>query len=360
MEKDKHFRSMTIVFFTKYSRKGASSRVRSLQYIPLYEQKGYICKVKNLFNNEYLSRLYSKRSVTFLILKAYIKRILQLLFIRRSNIIIIEKELFPYLPSLAEWLLFKLGFKYYVDYDDAIFHNYDKSKSTLIRFFLKNKIDRVMKFSFYVIAGNKYLAERAYKAKANKIIVIPTVVDTEKYILKAYCSELKNAIVIGWIGTPITSKYLKPLVPVFKELAKNYQIKLRLIGTKTGIGIKGIEEIVEWSEVKEVALINSFDIGIMPLDDVEWEKGKCGYKLIQYMACGLPVIASPVGVNSELITEDENGFLATCHTEWKEKLIKLISSSDLRQNMGRKGRKLVEEKYSLSIQFNNWLHIIKQ
>src|SRR5205807_9216886 len=98
---------MTIVFFTKYSRKGASSRVKSFQYIPLYEHEGYNCMVKNLFDDEYLSRLYSKRSVSFLILKSYIKRIVQLLSIKRSNIIIIEKELFPYLPPIAEWLILK-------------------------------------------------------------------------------------------------------------------------------------------------------------------------------------------------------------------------------------------------------------
>ena len=283
---------------------------------------------------------------------AYLKRLISLYKIFTSDVVIIEKELFPYLPAFAEWLLARIKVKYFVDYDDAIFHNYDLSSNKLIRFFLKNKIDKVMYYAYHVIAGNEYLAERAQKAGAKRISIIPTAVDLERYSLK----EINNGspVVIGWIGTPFTSKYLSVIKDALKHISANHAIKLKLVGLKKGVGLDEIEELYDWSEENEADLIKSFDIGIMPLIDSEWERGKCGYKLIQYMSCGIPVVGSPVGVNKEIIREGINGFKPSNIEEWEKALLKMILNPELRYKMGNMGRKLVEEKYSLRTGYAMW------
>src|SRR4051794_7337773 len=343
---------MKILFFTKYTRKGASSRLRSFQYIPLYSKQGHTCIVQSLFDDNYLDRIYNKRSTHCIAIIAYLKRFVSLYKVFSCDVVIVEKELFPYLPPFVEWIFAQIKVKYFVDYDDAIFHNYDLSSNGIIRFFLKNKIDRVMHYAYYVIAGNEYLAERARRAGANRISIIPTVVDIKKYSLKEINN--RNPVVIGWIGTPFTSKYLASIKEVLTSISRNYAIKLKLIGLKEGIGLNEIEELCDWSETTEVDLIKSFDIGIMPLRDSEWERGKCGYKLIQYMSCGIPVVGSPVGVNQEIISEGFNGFKPSNVEEWKKALLQLILSPELRYKMGRMGRKLVEEKYSLTTGYAMW------
>lgn len=344
---------MKILVLTKYSRKGASSRLRTLQYLPHLEKKGFEFTVQNLFDDTYLEALYSggKRSVMN-IMNCYARRLATLFTINNYDLIWIEKELFPYLPISIERLLPKLGYKYLVDYDDAIFHNYDLSDNILVKLLLSNKIDKVMKYSSCVVAGNLYLSQRAISANAKNIHVIPTVVDYIKY--KTEQKPKDGVLTIGWIGSPSTQKYLLELKHVFKDIfEKNKNVRLLLVGAHPNISEK-IEnipvEVVEWDESTEVNNINNMDIGIMPLVDGPWEKGKCGYKLIQYMACGIPVIASPVGVNKDIIEKSNSGFLAKDDAEWIKHLNKLINSYTLRVSMGNEGQLAVKNHYSLQSQ----------
>lgn len=344
---------MKILVFTKYSRKGASSRLRTLQYLPYLEQLGFEFTVQNLFNDFYLETLYSgrKRSI-FNIINCYTRRLITLLTINNYDLIWIEKELFPYIPFPIEKLLSKLGYKYLVDYDDAIFHNYDLSNNRLVKLLLSNKIDKVMKYSTCVVAGNSYLAQRAENANAKNIHSIPTVVDYIKY--KTGQKPQNGVLIIGWIGSPSTQKYLLQLKHVFNKIFENNKnIRLLLVGAHPSIPEQMGDipvEVVEWDESTEVKNIKDMDIGIMPLIDGPWEKGKCGYKLIQYMACGIPVVASPVGVNIEIIKESNSGFLADKDSEWIEHLSDLINSHKLRTSMGNDGQLAVKNRYSLQSQ----------
>lgn len=269
-----------------------------------------------------------------------------LLRARRFDVVVVEKELFPFLPAVAERLLRLLGVRYVVDYDDALFHRYDRHASALVRGLLGRKIDSVMRHAAIVVAGNEYLAERARQAGAPRIEVIPTVVDTERYQPLAHVAN--ETPVVGWIGTPKTSRYLKPLVPVFEALQDKMPVRFIAVGARP-VDFEGTPvEAWPWSEETEVESIQQFDIGIMPLDDSPWERGKCGYKLLQYMACGLPVVASPVGVNREIVTPEENGLLANTADEWKHALGGLLQADEsIRQSIGREGRQRVEEWYSL-------------
>lgn len=336
---------MRVLYLTKYTRKGASSRLRSFQYFPLLEQEGFTITVAPLFSDAYLERLYTGKSTVLEALKGYWRRFLILFTVFRYDVIVIEKELFPYLPAFAERLLRLFGKKYVVDYDDAIFHNYDLHPNKAIRFFLKDKIDVVMRLSETVIAGNAYLADRARKAGAKQVNIIPTVIDSNRYAVKPEHSGTKT--VIGWIGSPSTFKYVKQLFPVFEKLKRQHDFELHIVGAKSDEKFSFPVRFIDWSEETEVASIQNFDIGIMPLEDSPWEKGKCAYKIIQYMACGLPVVASPVGMNKEVVLENKTGFLPDNLDEWCEVFQILTQDKTKSRNFGASGRQVVENEYTL-------------
>jgi glycosyltransferase involved in cell wall biosynthesis len=202
-----------------------------------------------------------------------------------------------------------------------------------------------MKFSSCVIAGNSYLAERARVSGAKKIIILPTVIDIDAY--KAKINYVGSKIVIGWIGSPSTFKYIKNNKAVFSKLLEKDNVELHIIGTTENLELGDKVKYLKWTEETEVALISNFDIGIMPLENTPWELGKCAYKLIQYMGCGVPVVASAVGMNKELVDEGINGFLVNAEEQWLDKLDLLIAESSLREQLGKMGRKKIESQFSL-------------
>ena len=343
---------MKILLLSKYSRAGASSRLRSLQYLSKLESAGFDVTVSNLFDNDYLSGLYGQgRRSRLLIIKLYLKRFADLVRLYRYDLLWIEKEVFPYFPAIIERLLSRFGKPYIVDYDDAIFHNYDLSKNPILNKVLGRKIDVVMRNSSCVVAGNAYLASRAQAAGARCVKIVPTVVDHARYIPR--CDSIAGRPIIGWIGSPTTEKYVVGIRETLVEVCKTHNASLLLVGATQDVvdQFPGIEvEVVPWSENTESELIGRMDIGIMPLVDGPWEKGKCGYKLIQYMACAVPVIASPVGVNVEIVSSTHSGYLADTSAEWGSALDSLLASPERRKDMGGAGRIAVENQYCLEVQ----------
>ena len=343
---------MKILLLSKYSRKGASSRLRSLQYLPYLEAEGIEVFPRPLFDDEYLEALYTQgRRSSFKIFWQYTKRLMVLLRCSKFDFIWIEKEMFPYFPAFGERLVSLLGKPYVVDYDDAVFHNYDLSGNPAVRLILGKKIDVVMRKSSLVMAGNSYLARRANLAGASEVVVIPTVVDTERYSSKPVVSGAP--LIIGWIGSPSTEHYIVNLCAVLSAIYDRFGTKLLLVGARPEIvdSLPGCNvEVAPWSEETEVEQICKMDIGIMPLSDGPWENGKCGYKLIQYMACGVPVIASSVGVNAEIVNASESGLLADDDEGWSEALGMLLVSEQKRSAFGAQGRKAVMSTYSLDVQ----------
>lgn len=325
---------------------GASSRLRTYQFLPLWEEAGYGVRVASFFNEGYLKDVYGQRVPGFWnVLGCYFKRLWVLLGVWRYDLVWVEKELFPYLPAWAEWLLAHLGPGYVVDYDDAVFHRYDTQGNYLVRNLLGRKIDRVMARARTVFAGNEYLAQRAKEAGARSVVLLPTVIDPERYRKKEVNDSRK--VRIGWIGSPSTLKYLKAVKQELEEVCLEANAGLLLVNGHEGFAFKGDLRMIPWTEEGEVEAILQMDIGIMPLPDDEWERGKCAYKLIQYMACGLPVVASPVGMNNEVVWHGENGFLASDTKEWKKALLTLIQDAALRKKMGENGFELVQERFTL-------------
>jgi len=174
---------------------------------------------------------------------------------------------------------------------------------------------------------------------------LPTVIDLNRYDVRSLPDSA--IITIGWIGTPSTAKYLTLIKDALKEVYAACQIRIIIVGL-SDLFLEGVPlEFRKWSEETEVNDIQQFDIGIMPLSDDPWSRGKCGYKLTQYMACAKPVIASPVGINSKIVQHGYNGFLATTKSEWIAALTALIKDGELRKKMGLVGRYQVEQEYSL-------------
>lgn len=344
-----------ILLLTKYSRKGASSRLRTLQYLPYLEKHGFSFDVQSLFDDNYLEYLYNGQKRHILsILKLYLMRLYALKKLKNYDLVWIEKEIFPYFPAFLEQLMNLKGIKYIVDYDDAIFHNYDMSNNKVLKFLLGNKIDKVMKNAETVIAGNEYLLKRAQTAGARQVTIVPTVVDHNKYKIRSTSS--KNMLTIGWIGSPITQKYIIELFPALLAVNQKHPFRLLLVGASNYIlkESKGLQiDIVPWTEDTEVDLIRQMDIGIMPLKDGPWEKGKCGYKLIQYMACGVSVIATPIGVNKDIVLKSNSGQLASSLEEWIFALNKAITSKDYCLKTGMSGHIAVRKYYSIESQVNS-------
>ncbi|MGR3179337.1 MAG: glycosyltransferase family 4 protein [Candidatus Anammoxibacter sp.] len=335
---------------------GASSRLRFHEYIHYLNSNGINVDLAPFFNNDYLEILYkhNKRNILYLISR-YLKRLYKLISVNRYDCIWIEKEIFPWVPLLCERLIANINIPIVVDFDDAIFHRYTTHRYAFVRKFLGKKIDNIMQAATLVTVGNDYLAMRAEMAGAKRIEIIPTAVNLNKYLYQK--KPCDNDFRIGWIGTPLTQKYIQIIKKPLQKLSADPKIKLSLIGTNN-IKLNGIKtEIIEWKEDTEASAINSFDVGIMPLVNGEWERGKCGYKIIQYMACRLPVVASPVGFNTDIVDHGKNGFLAESDDDWVNYIKILRDDESLRKKMGNYGREKVEQKYSLNF-YGNHLSII--
>lgn len=338
----------TVTILSRYARKGASSRMRTMLFMPEMVRQGLHPDLHPLFDDAYLDRLYSGAPKGRSALQALLRRFGDLSRARQSDLLWIEKEALPWLPWMVERMLLPRGVPYVVDYDDAVFHRYDLHRRAAVRAVLGRKLDHLMRGAALVTAGNAYLADRARAAGAPWVEIVPTVVDTAQY-LPAFPAA-QDAPVIGWIGSPSTWwEYVFPILPRLIDTATRSGARLLAVGAGAGTPPHPRIAFEDWTEETEVDHIRRMDIGIMPLIDSPWARGKCGYKLIQYMACGLPVVASPVGVNTQIIDHGVNGFLAESPAEWDDALARLAADPALRHRMGAAGRQKVERHYSLQV-----------
>jgi glycosyltransferase involved in cell wall biosynthesis len=340
---------MKLQCLTRYDDLGASSRVRFDQYRTALAAltEGLSWQRQSLLDSAYLRRKYAARSTLSDTLRCYALRVIDLARLSRPDLRWVEKELWPFAPAWIERAVLA-GRPYALDLDDAVFHNYDRHRLAPVRWAWGRKIDRLMRGATLVTAGNAYLAQRARDAGSPWVEVIPTVIDLDRYPRVAPSRPATGAPVdIVWIGSPATAAYLQALASPLQRLAAEQSIRLVVIGAEPPRwpGVNVIPK--SWSADSEAAEIARCHIGVMPLPDSPWERGKCGYKLIQYMACGLPVVASPVGVNREIIEPDRNGLLASDDEQWTVALRRLTVDAALRQRLGAAGRGTVERHYSV-------------
>jgi glycosyltransferase involved in cell wall biosynthesis len=337
------------LLLSKYGTRAASTRQRFTQFEPFLAKQGITLQVEPLLDNQYLDNLFSGRKTRALpVLRAYWRRMRLVLSSERFDFIWVHCELFPYLPRFAERLIEFTKAPVIYDFDDAIFHQYDQHPSRLVRAVYGHKLAPLIRRSAISFCGNTYL--EAYASRYGRsTTVIPTTVDITTFRPRDVATESNEVPVVGWMGSPSTWPYCEALSAVLAPYVDAGRIKVLIVGANYAGKATLPFVFRDWSETREISDLQEMDIGIMPVADDPWARGKCGYKLIQYMACGLPVVASPVGVNSTIVNHGVNGFLAATPAEWRQAIDSLLSSESGRQRMGKLGRSDVCEHFSAQV-----------
>jgi glycosyltransferase involved in cell wall biosynthesis len=329
-----------------------SSRFRVLQYLPMLEQAGSEYHVVGTAPPFFIPGLK--------VLFSFRHRLKAILAARRFDLIFLQKADFVIRRGLYLRLLFRRHNKVIFDFDDAIFIDPDNNREFSGQ--CRERLQFILGRSRLVISGNEYLAAFARRYNKN-VVVIPTPIDTEKYI-PAPLAATRDKIIIGWMGTEPNLKYLMALWPVMHELLLDVKIEFLIISNnEKKAALFGNHErnfYKKWQVDSEVFDLQQFDIGIMPLADDPFTRGKCGFKLLQYMAVGIPVVASPVGMNRQIVEDGSNGFLAANDTEWLDQLRRLCRGMSLRAKMGRGGRETVVNRYGTDKLFKVFFESLQQ
>ena len=344
-----------------YKDRSPSQRFRFEQYLGFLENNNFQVSISSLITPKTDKVFYSSGNTiikVLLFVKFIFKRAIDIIKAKKYDIIFVQREAFFTGTTFFE-RKFSSKSNLIFDFDDSIWlpnvsnankkfewlKNYDKTKT-------------IISYADAVIAGNKYLADYARQFN-NNVRIIPTTINTDYHINKQRNKD-KDKICIGWTGSPTTVQHFELAIPVLEKIKDKYHdlVYFKLIGeenyTNPKINLKGMK----WSLETEIDDLSEIDIGIMPLPDDEWAKGKCGFKGLQYMALEIPTIMSPVGVNTEIIQDGVNGFLAKTEQEWIEKISLLIENKDLRLKLGKAGRKTVIEKYSVEANKHKYLEVL--
>ncbi len=300
-----------------------SSRYRILQYIPYLQEMGHGCTVLRI-----PPRFHTRFSA----------------FRKMSNfdLVVLQKKL---LSPIEFWLLRRYSKSLIYDFDDAIMYR-DPQHANPDSRQRRQRFNRTVNNADWVITGNQYLRE---EVPHSRVSIIPTPIDMQRYCAKIYRNKEK-VVTLGWIGSKSTLAYLVDLKGVLEEIGRNFDnVQLKIV-CDTFFSCEQLKVIKKpWSYEEEIEDLHSFDIGLMPLSDDLWSRGKCAFKLLQCLAVGVPVVASPVGMNCEIVHNHKNGFLAHNEHEWLKCLKLLIQGPDLRRRLGQEGRDLVKTDYALDL-----------
>lgn len=347
-------RRVKVLALSPIPEEGAGCRFRIAQYLPYLHEAGFDVTIKSFYTPEFFRLVYKRghhlrKAVSFLGLAW--KRFEELFDLPHYDLVFLYREAIPLGPPIVEWIIARRGIPIVYDFDDAIFlPNVSEANKAIS--FLKSpgRVAKVLRRSRRVVVGNEFLAHYA-RAHSSSVTVIPTAVDTERFVPRpAGPSAEGRSLVVGWIGSPTTFPYLERLAGVLREVAARRPFTLKVSGAGQPVRFPGLDVVeVPWSLADEVSLFNTCDIGVYPLTDDEWAKGKCGFKAIQFMACGVPVVAAGYGVNRDIVSDGDNGFLATTPGEWVEKIERLLTDPALRARFAAAGRRTIEERYSLRV-----------
>ncbi len=266
----------------------------------------------------------------------------------RADVVWLQREMLPGYPTLEKFLKRPLLF----DVDDAIW---------MSKPFGKKMAKAIALRSSYVIAGNEYIADW-FSAYSHNIAIVPTAVDIDRYNTDR-SEDFDGKFIVGWIGTSGNLKYLQEIESGIRKFLKEYKnSRLLVVCDKSPKFIRlGDEEViyVPWSPENEVRMMQNMDVGLMPLANEPWASGKCSFKMLQYMSCGIPALVSPVGMNNEVLAKGEVGFSAESDHEWYEKLVDLKQNSELRNAIGKQGRKVVVHEYSRTVVSKKLANLMK-
>ncbi len=361
-------RPIRISALTPYPIEGASTRFRVAQFTQPLRNFGCSLEVIPFYPSSTLSILYnSGRAIrkSRVLLSALRRRRAFLKSMGNSDLVLVHRELAPVLPGYFERLLRDSGLPWVFDFDDAIFLP-PRGGHPLLGALRRPReaTAALVRGAAAVLAGNLYLAEFAREALRGAggrqsqgpeaVLVLPTVVDTAEF---SPCPEVAgrrkvagsgDELVVGWIGTHTTISYLEPILPEIMALQGELPFTLRVVGGRPPEVPSGLRmEYVPWELEDELSYFRGLDVGLYPLVEDDWSRGKCGFKAIQYLSCGVPVVASPVGVIRDIVVHGETGFWAQSKGSWRDQLRILLTDGSLRRTLGERGRKKVEEEYSV-------------
>ena len=341
--------------------KTPSQRYRVEQWEPLLRERGVEITYAPFEDEELHTLLYKPGFLgkkLQLVTRALNRRLSLIRKVTNYDLVYILREAALLGPPVFEKLIHQRRVPIVFDFDDAIFVSY-RSPSNGYLSYLKfaSKTKTICRIASHVMVGNPYLAEYARQVN-DRVTVIPTTIDTEKYRVPPR-TEKSGPPVIGWTGSHSTVQHLDTLRGALKKLAERESFRFRVIGTPTYECPPVEVEARRWRAETELDDLAAIDIGMMPLPEDRWSKGKCGLKALQFMALGIPTVCSPVGVNTDIIQDDQNGFIAGTEDEWVDKLSRLLRSHELRQRLGQAGRVTVEQKYSAITQTPRVYEIFK-
>lgn len=345
---------MKVLALSPIPEEGAGCRFRVSQYIPFLRDAGFDVTVSPFYSRDYFSFVYRpgnylRKAAGFASLT--LRRLNELSTIRDYDLVLLYREAIPIGPPFIERRIAHMGIPIVYDFDDAIFLPAVSEANQAVAF-LKHpgRVAEILKLSQQVTVGNEFLASYARQFNA-RVTVIPTAVDTDRFVPRADAGPGEaRKLVVGWIGSPTTFRYLESLKDVLAQVAARHPFTLKVSGAGRRVDFPGVDvQVAPWSMTDEVALFNSCDIGVYPLTDDDWSRGKCGFKAIQCMACGVPVVAAAVGVNRDIITHGTNSMLASTPQEWVDHLSVLLTNAALRRSMAVAGRQTIEARYSLRV-----------
>ena len=335
-----------------------SQRFRFEQYLDILAKSGFQYHLSSFLDIDAWNILYKPGHYiqkTLKIIAGFIRRIGDIFAMSGYDFVFIHREAAPIGPPVFEWIIAKiLKKKIIYDFDDAIWLP-NTSGNNRIAAGLKwhSKVCSICRWSFKVSCGNGYLADYARQYNKN-VIVNPTTIDTDRYHNRIK-DQHTSKLTIGWTGTHSTIQYLDAIVPILQKLEQKYDFVFTVISNSPpSFGLRSLNYI-KWSKDTEIDDLLRFNVGIMPLTDDPWSKGKCGFKALQYMSLGIPALVSPVGVNINIVDDGING--KVCHdlNEWEQTMEELINNKELKIIWGKEARKKIEAKYSV---FSNSLNFI--
>jgi glycosyltransferase involved in cell wall biosynthesis len=346
---------MKILFLVPYPvGESPSQRFRFEQYFDLLKKNGVEFSVDSFWSLAAWKILYKSGNglaKTIWLKFGFLRRLWHVLKALNYDRVFIHRECAPIGPPVFEFLLAKVFRKKIIyDFDDAIWLPNTSAENKLASWIkFSGKVKSICRWSYHVSCGNAWLADFVEQYNS-RVTINPTTIDTASWHNPSlYPSRKPNKkIVIGWTGTHSTLPYLNDLIPVLQSIEKKFSIIIRIISNKNPELPLQHVEFIPWKKESEIQDLLSFDIGVMPLTDDVWAKGKCGFKALQYMALEIPCIVSPVGVNTSIVQHEQNGFLCQARDEWESALILLIENSETRKKIGKVGRQTVVERFSVA------------
>jgi glycosyltransferase involved in cell wall biosynthesis len=331
----------------------ASERYRIYQFLPRLERAGFACTVRPFATRALHRAIQREKLASKLLLTplCYVRRFFQLSSLSHYDAVVVHRGIFPFPWPALEKMIIRRHAKVIFDFDDAIHVGHQDIGTAKYPRIYKLKygpgVNEMLRHSTHVIAGNRTLADHALRFNS-RVSVIPTVVDLDQYAYQPPLAS-SDALTIGWVGSRSTSPYLLEMEQVFRKLTEAYpgKIRFQIYGhPERTLNLPNFSSL-PFSLATEIADLRNIDIGIMPAPDNEWTRGKCAFKAIQYMAVGIPTVVSPVGMATELVENNVNGFWARTPEEWFETLSQLVTDARLRIRFSEAGRKTIESRYSL-------------